>query len=100
MHLSLCILDMGVSNFQLTMTKEAKDITQQTCVQKFKKKRSRHLGWGLLLLSTREVDSGLVLIPSPENRDENMNVKCRVCLLEIKFSFGQQYSVVFDYNKV
>ncbi len=27
---------MGVSNFQLTMTKEAKDITQQTCVQKFK----------------------------------------------------------------
>ena len=78
------------------MTKEAKDITQQTCVQKFKKPEVDI--WGLL--STREVDNGLLLIPSPENRDENMNVKCRVCLLEIKFSFGQQYSVVFDYNKV
>ena len=87
---------MGVSNFQLTMTKEAMDITQQTCVQKLKNPEVDI--WGLL--STREVDSGLFLIPSPENRDKNMNVKCRVCLLEIKFSFGQQYSVVFDYNKV
>ena len=26
-----------------------------------------------------------------------MNVKCRVCLLEIQFSLGQQYSVVFYY---
>ena len=87
---------MGVSNFQLTMTKEAMDITQQTCVQKFKYPEVDT--WGLL--STREVDSELVPILSPENRDKNMNVKCRVCLLEIKFSFGQQYSVVFDYNKV
>ena len=28
-----------------------------------------------------------------------MNVTCRVCLLEIQFSLGQQYSVVFYYNK-
>ena len=85
---------MGVSNFQLTMTKEAKDITQQTCVQKLKNPEVDT--WGLL--STREVDNGLLLIPSPENRDKNMNVKCRVCLLEIQFSLGQQYSVVFYCN--
>ena len=60
------------------------------------KKKTEVDTWGLL--STREVDSGLVLIPSPENRDENMNVKCRVCLLEIQFSLGQQYSVVFYYK--
>ena len=26
-------------------------------------------------------------------------MKCRVCLLEIQFSLGQQYSVVFYYTK-
>ena len=77
------------------MTKEAKDITQQTCVQKLKNPEVDT--WGLL--STREVDSELVPILSPENRDKNMNVKCRMCLLEIQFSLGQQYSVVFYYDK-
>ena len=70
------------------MTKEAKDFTQQTCV----KKKPKLTSGGYCSQSTRKVDSGLVLIPTPENRDTNMNVK--FCLLEIQFSLGQQYSIV------
>ena len=63
------------------MTKEAKDFTQQTCV----KKKTKLTSGDYCSQSTREVDSGLVLIPTPENRDTNMNVKCLFAGNSIQF---------------